>query len=478
MANTAEEIVQKEIERKRRAVEAQRRYRQRIKEGINKNMTYQQYQADRAIYMKQYKENRQKAFEEAFKKYDPSKIQKDNEVQLEAPYKEKRTRKQVDLSIKKSMPAIKKQGTKVKKTVAKWREGLPSNATEDQIQAAKKLSPSSITKNIKSISVIYRLVLKIPFENEVKTLITQILQGQNLSADELRNLKKLMPMLSSVDSVIKLANQTQAYYKSENSVRTNLSAFVNVLSRLGDKYDKQYQELTSITSVQAKNYSDERDENVVEEEDRGKIFNFNPTAVKKVIDERLTDTEDKALAACYALQAPRRLQDFQHMIITNEPVSRCNDSAYNYLVLVDNIPSRFVYLKYKTVSEFKKQDFEVNADILPYLTDYLNDKRFDFLPITSKKYLFGTPSNTRKAALNNFSQTVSGVFKKMYGENIGVRWIRASASTRINNRKDITLNLAQRKEYARRMAHSRATSEQYEKIIDKMLDKREGETDE
>jgi hypothetical protein len=66
----------------------------------------------------------------------------------------------------------------------------------------------------------------------------------------------------------------------------------------------------------------------------------------------------------------------------------------------------------------------------------------------------------------------------MYGENIGVRWIRASASTRINNRKDIQLNLRERKEYARRMAHSRATSEQYEKIIDKMLDKREGESDE
>jgi hypothetical protein len=166
------------------------------------------------------------------------------------------------------------------------------------------------------------------------------------------------------------------------------------------------------------------------------------------------------------------------MIITDEPVSRCNDNKYNYLVLVDNIPSRFVYLKYKTVSEFKKQNFEVNADILPYLTDYLNDKKSNFLPITSKKYLFGTPQQTRQSNLRNFSQPVSTVFKKMYGENIGVRWIRASAATRINNRKDIQLNLRERKEYARRMAHSRATSEQYEKILNQMLDKEEGETDE
>ena len=478
--STTDLIVEKEYERRRKAVEAQRRYRQRLKEGTNKNMTYQQYQADRAIYMKQYKMNKKEEFEKAFQNYDITKLQKNDEVPLEAPYKEKRTRTQVDLTIKKSMPVIKKQGNKIKKTEAKWKKGLPSNATPEQIQAAKKMTPNNIKKNIASISVIYRYVLNIPFENEVKTLITQILQGQNLSADEMRNVKKLMPMLSNVDSVLKLANQVQdsTRYKSEQSVRTNLNPFVNVLSRLGDNYDKQYQELTAITSIQAKNYSEERDENMVEVKDQGKIFNFNPNEVKKVIDARLTDTEDKALAACYALQAPRRLEDFQHMIITNEPVSRCNDNKYNYLVMVDNIPSRFVYLKYKTVSEFKKQDFEVSADILPYLTAYLNDNRFSFLPITSKMYLFGTPRNTRQSALRNFSQTVSSVFNKMYGENIGVRWIRASAASRINNRKDIQLNLRERKEYARRMAHSRATSEQYEKILNQMIDKKEEETDE
>ena len=102
------------------------------------------------------------------------------------------------------------------------------------------------------------------FENEVKTLITQILRGQNLSKDEMRNVKQLLPMLSNVDAVIKLANQVQAKYSnSESTVRTNLTAFVNVLSRLGDSYDTQYQELTSITSKHAKNYSEERDENVV-----------------------------------------------------------------------------------------------------------------------------------------------------------------------------------------------------------------------
>ena len=60
---------------------------------------------------------------------------------------------------------------------------------------------------------------------------------------------------------------------------------------------------------------------------------------------------------------PFVLQDFQYMIITDEPVSRCNDAAYNYLVMVDNVPSRFVYLKYKTKDDFGNQDFDVNDDL-------------------------------------------------------------------------------------------------------------------
>lgn len=163
--STTDLIVQKEFERRRKAVEAQRRYRQRLKEGTNKssNLSYNQYLEDRAIYMKGYKKNKKEEFEKAFKNYDITKLQKNDEEPLEAPYKEKRTRKQVDLSIKKAMPVIKKQGNVIKKTQAQWKRGLPSNATPEQIQAAKKMTPANIDKNVKAISVVYRLVLNIPF---------------------------------------------------------------------------------------------------------------------------------------------------------------------------------------------------------------------------------------------------------------------------------------------------------------------------
>ena len=50
--------------------------------------------------MKQYKLNKKDEFEKVFQNYDITKLQKNDEVPLEAPYKEKRTRKQVDYLLK------------------------------------------------------------------------------------------------------------------------------------------------------------------------------------------------------------------------------------------------------------------------------------------------------------------------------------------------------------------------------------------
>ena len=54
----------------------------------------------------------------------------------------------------------------------------------------------------------------------------------------------------------------------------------------------------------------------------------------------------------------------------------------------------------------------------------------------------------------------------MCGEEITIRWIRASAATWINGEKGKhKKSLEVRKKFAEKMAHSRELSEQYEKII-------------
>ena len=95
--STTDLIVEKEFERRRKVVQAQRRYRQKLKGNDSK---YKLYLEGRSMYMKNYKKTRQEVFEKAFQNYDPSKLQKNEEAPLEAPCKEKRVRKQVDLRIR------------------------------------------------------------------------------------------------------------------------------------------------------------------------------------------------------------------------------------------------------------------------------------------------------------------------------------------------------------------------------------------
>ena len=268
-----------------------------------------------------------------------------------------------------------------------------------------------------------------------------------------------MPFFND-NNLIAFVNKVQDKYPKPTSFTTMIIPFVNVLARL-EAYDSQYQQLTVIAKEKAKEYSEERDENTTSKEDRGKIIqDFRPDSVKKLIDTKLTTDEDKALAACYGLQAPRRL-DFQYMIITEEDPSVLNNVNYNYLVIKGNEPSRFIYNNFKTYKSFGKQDFPVNDYIVPYLSKYLKSAKL--LPVRGRRYLFGTQDKLQESS--NFGNKLRDVFMKLYGEEITVRWIRASASTYINNYKKPKPSLTERKLYAEMMAHSRAVSEQYEKII-------------
>ena len=134
---------------------------------------------------------------------------------------------------------------------------------------------------------------------------------------------------------------------------------------------------------------------------------------------------------------------------------------YNCLVITGNEPSRFIYNNFKTYKSFGKQDFPVNDYIVPWLSKYLKSAKL--LPIRGRKYLFGTQDKLQESS--NFGNKLRDIFMKMYGEEITVRWIRASASTYINNYKKPKPSLTEHKLYAEMMAHSRAVSEQYEKII-------------
>ena len=88
-----------------------------------------------------------------------------------------------------------------------------------------------------------------------------------------KNSRKEMPFLND-SNLIAFVNEVQNYYPKATSFNTMIIPFVNILARL-ESHNKEYQQLTVIAKGAAKEYSDERDENAVKEEDAGKIFSLS-----------------------------------------------------------------------------------------------------------------------------------------------------------------------------------------------------------
>lgn len=463
----AQDLVNRDKTKREKAVEAQRRYRERLKQGSNKisSVKYDDYKKAQTEYMREYRKNKKLELIEAYAKANPktetpAKVEKKKQevkdkVNLAELRRMSRETKQVDLSIKTAEPIAKPE---IKKRVTPlWMKNLPPNATEAEKVKARGYSVKDRDILIKKILVVFDKVLKKEATKDAKRVLKNILTGYDIK-DDIKVVKRDMPFLSD-NNLIAFVNKVQDYYPKATSFKAMITPFVNVLARL-PSYDKEYQQLTVIAKEAAKQYADERDENIVKEEDTGKIFSFAPEDVKYHIDNFLTSKRDKAMAACYGLQPPRRL-DFRFMRVTDNDPSMLNNINYNYLVIKNGEPSKFVYNNYKTYKTYGKQVIDVDEDIIPYLTDYLKEAKL--IPVVNdKKYLFGSNNNTQENS--NFGTKLRDVFYMMYGEDISSRWIRASAATYINNIKPKP-SLARRKEFATMMAHSRGLNEQYEKIV-------------
>ena len=465
-----QELIANDITKKQKAVEAQRRYRLRLKNGgagkEGSETTYETYKQANAEYMRTYRANKKIAVIKAYAKENPEpqtktekKIAKvEKKVSITEQRRSGRESKQVDMSIQVKKTIVKPDI--YKQVVPKWKKNLPANATEiDKVEARAYKEPARGVM-VKKIKLVMENVLLLKPSKDIMRVVKSVLTGYDLPGD-VKYINKEMSFLQD-KNLIAFVNKVQAYYPKSTSLNTMLTPFVNLLARL-PTYNVSYQQLTVIAKQAMQNYNDERDENTVNPDDLGKIFSFEPEDVKYHIDEFLDNDLDKAIAACHGLQPPRRL-DFQYMRMTEDDPSVLNNPNFNYLVMSSGQPSLFVYNNYKTFEKYKKQIIPVADDIVPYLLKYIKSAKL--MPIVGQgKYLFGSNDNTQQNS--NFGTKLKDVFYTMYGEEITSRWIRASAATWINGvgKNGKKKNLTFRKEYATNMAHSRQLSEQYEKII-------------
>ena len=344
------ELIQADLTKKEKSVIAQRLYRARIRLGTSENskVTYNNYKKGNAEYMKKYRLERKIKTTQAYalSVNEPPTITAKKIATVNKEFSETevrrsgREKKQIDLTIKKTNTIVKP--VIVKQTIPKWKKNLPDNASDVQKIEARKYSPVARDEMLKKVKNVMEQVLLLKPSKDILRVIKSIYSGYEIPGD-LKFIKKEMPFLTDKNNnVINFVNKVHEYYPKDTSFNTMMLPFVNITSRI-PSYNSTYQQLTNITSEAVIDINEDRDENTIAKEDTGKIFSFEADDVKYHIDKFLKTDVDKAIAACYGLMPPRRL-DFQYMVLTEtNDVSLLTDKRYNYLVMNGNEPSLFVY---------------------------------------------------------------------------------------------------------------------------------------
>jgi hypothetical protein len=211
------------------------------------------------------------------------------------------------------------------------------------------------------------------------------------------------------------------------------------------------------------------------EENEAKIFDFTASKVLATINDTLKKKLPKgntmrietqrALAAVYGLQAPRRIDDYAFMKITDTNIKNIEvlDKSNNYLLVDSKLtPLWFVFNKYKTSKAMGTQMFQVPDIVKPFLQDHIKARK---LNVDSN--LFGM-RNESNAYNSNLGTDIEYVFTRMYGEVITVRFIRKSAATTLWENAG---NVEEIEEFADRMGHSPFTNLSYNTFKNKKLTK-------
>jgi hypothetical protein len=312
---------------------------------------------------------------------------------------------------------------------------LGANSIQDYISKANTIN--IIFKNRK---------LPQPVQAELKKLFND---NSNLNLDLI-----LSEMDYLNDDIKPTIDKLREHYPNDNTFKS----YTNILSVISSHFKELnhiYQPLTKVGKLVNKKVQEKREGNEVDEGDEGKIISIKPEDIYTNL-EKLKSIEDRMIYALYTLFPARRL-DYKNMKLTTETnVDMLND--INYLILSN--PKQFVFNDYKTDKTYGKQVFEVPEDLDKVFNQYITAKKLKI-----GDFLFSLLRNKKEPiAESNFSAKVKGVFEKVYGVPITIRFVRMSWATDLYASNPTQTKV---KEITFKMAHSPAESALYKKIIKK-----------
>jgi hypothetical protein len=498
----ARKIVERNEIQKSKSAAASKKYREKKQEAFEKDGGYeidgkyisQDFKIRNSEYLKQYRKDRNEELLNAFDLLAKTKSKQPrlrSEIDKDPQIISKRVQQQPlvksdslirSYAVTQSEPQItplwfqrlQKKNPKVK------------GYTDAEIQAAKSENADFIKNTIKlmdnTMRQVYGAENGLTKQPKVKEIINKVFQGLDLTQVEKRSLfgnksaKEGLWFLQSIH-IESFVQKVADKYPGFSSFGTNLTPFVNVLSRIPDKnagYTKDYRYL-SYHATKAAISQKELNKAGLSEENEAKIFDFTASKVLATINDTLKKKLPKgntmrietqrALAAVYGLQAPRRIDDYAFMKITDTNIKNIEvlDKSNNYLLVDSKLtPLWFVFNKYKTSKAMGTQMFQVPDIVKPFLQDHIKARK---LNVDSN--LFGM-RNESNAYNSNLGTDIEYVFTRMYGEVITVRFIRKSAATTLWENAG---NVEEIEEFADRMGHSPFTNLSYNTFKNKKLTK-------
>ena len=300
----------------------------------------------------------------------------------------------------------------------------------------KGLGSCEVDVHIKKISIIYEDYLLKPFDL-IKPFIKEVLDGVTLSDDNKKYIKENDDFLGNTkdfkENILKLTEafilKPRGYKPALNTFMNYLKPLLNVLSRIEDEdTTKNYLILSNILRHFKNIYNDYKAKNIVKTDADGNklIIDYNDSeGIDKAIKENLESLKDKALAGCYLYFPTRRVVDYQYMKVVRY-LKDTKSFDNNYLVIDKNGKLKyFVFNKHKTYTKFKKQQYDLkeNKALQEVLGPYV-------ITIGVNELLF---PNTKGEIDQNFTNTSSDIFTKMYKKPLTITSIRNSAETFNNN---------------------------------------------
>lgn len=302
------------------------------------------------------------------------------------------------------------------------------------------------TNTAKSYANKICLIHKKKFEKELDVDILYKIFTNNYNSDNEKYIIENLSYLKEYKEIIDIVN---TFYTSLNSQYSYIVPFLTLISYIEQLYKVSYNDLALYLRELRDKIEKQRGDNEIKE---GKVLikNFDIDVILENIT-KLDSSIDKLIYALYTIHPPRRLLDYSEMFISNNiDIDKLDDSK-NYVICENDIPSYFLFNKYKTNKFFGKQKIKINNNLSLIIQEFIKINKLNY----NDSLLNNIKSNT-------LGKYITNICKKIYNFSITETGLRNSYITYINNKK-LTLN--EKKTISQMMAHSLTEQQKYNKVV-------------